>query len=156
MHTQSLSHVQLFATPWTAALPGSSVHGIFQARILEWVAISSSRESSQLRDPTHICCISCIGRQVLYHCTTWEALGCMVLMCILQIRKLRWEGERTGLASSHSESNRQGRDVSLWLTHSEAHVENTWRGCRFMSRIRKTFSCWTNVYARQQSWGIFM
>ena len=39
-----LSRVRLFATPWTVAyLPGSSVHGIFQARILEWVAISFSR-----------------------------------------------------------------------------------------------------------------
>ena len=35
-----LSHVQLFLTPWTVALPGFSVHGIFQARILEQVAIS--------------------------------------------------------------------------------------------------------------------
>ena len=45
-----LSHVQLFATPW----PGSSVHGIFQARILGWIAISSSRGSSQPRDWTHV------------------------------------------------------------------------------------------------------
>ena len=40
-----LSHfscVQFFATPWTS-LPGTSVHGIFQARVLEWVAIPSSR-----------------------------------------------------------------------------------------------------------------
>ena len=35
-------------------LPGSSVHGIFQARILEWVAMPSSRGSSQCRDGTHI------------------------------------------------------------------------------------------------------
>ena len=34
-----LSHVQLFATLWACRLPGSSVHGIFQARVLEWVAI---------------------------------------------------------------------------------------------------------------------
>ena len=46
--------------------PGSSVHGIFQARILEWVAISSSRGSSWPRDCTHISCISCIGTQILY------------------------------------------------------------------------------------------
>ena len=64
--------LQLFATPWIAALPGSSVHGIFQPRRLEWVAYSSSRESSQASDPTRISCISCIGRQVLYHCATWE------------------------------------------------------------------------------------
>ena len=36
------------------SLPGSSVHGIFQARILEWVAISSSKGSSQPRDQTRI------------------------------------------------------------------------------------------------------
>ena len=48
-------------------LPGSSVHGILQARILEWVAIPSSRGSSWPRDQTHISYISCIGRQVLYH-----------------------------------------------------------------------------------------
>ena len=48
---------------------GSSVHGIFQARILEWVAISSYRESSQTHDWT---CISCIDGWFLYHCATWE------------------------------------------------------------------------------------
>ena len=42
-----LSHVQRFGTSWaTCSLLGSSVHGIFQARILDWVAISSFRESS--------------------------------------------------------------------------------------------------------------
>ena len=50
-------------TPWTI-VPGSSVHGVFQARILDWVAISFSRGSFQPRDKTHI---SCIGRQILYH-----------------------------------------------------------------------------------------
>ena len=40
------------------SLPGSSVHGIFPARIVEWVAISSSRGSSQPRDCTHISCIA--------------------------------------------------------------------------------------------------
>ena len=45
-------------------LPGSSVHGIFRARILERVAISYSRGFSQPRDQTHISYISCIGRQI--------------------------------------------------------------------------------------------
>ena len=48
-------------TPRTAAPQASSVHGIFQARILEWVAISYSRESSQLRDGTCDSCISSTG-----------------------------------------------------------------------------------------------
>ena len=54
INTQLLSRVWLFVIPWTISLPGSSVHGIFQASILEWVAISSSRGSSQSRDQTHI------------------------------------------------------------------------------------------------------
>ena len=65
-----LSCVQLFATPWTVcSLPGSSVHGIFfQARILEWVAISSSRDLPDPgRDQTHVSCVSHIGKWILYH-----------------------------------------------------------------------------------------
>ena len=46
--------------------PGSSVRGISQARILEWVAISSSRGSSRPRDRTRVSCISCIGMWILY------------------------------------------------------------------------------------------
>ena len=59
-----------FCDPIDCSLPGSSVHGIFQARILEWVAMSISRGSSQPRAQTPI---FCIGRQILYHCATWEA-----------------------------------------------------------------------------------
>ena len=52
---KSLSCVRLFVTPRTdCSPPGSSVHGIFQARILEWVAISFSRRSSQPRDWTRV------------------------------------------------------------------------------------------------------
>ena len=47
------------------APPGSSVHGIFQARMLDWVAISSFRGSSLPRDQTCISCISCISRLIL-------------------------------------------------------------------------------------------
>ena len=56
--------------PMDCSLPGSSLHGILQARILEGVAISFFRGSSWCRDQTHI---SCIGRQILYLCATWEA-----------------------------------------------------------------------------------
>ena len=40
--------------------------GIFQAIILEWIAMISSRESSQPRDGTHVSYVSCTGRPVLY------------------------------------------------------------------------------------------
>ena len=59
--------------PMDCSLPGFSVHGIFQARILEWVAISYSRGSPRPRDRTHVSCVSCIGRQVLYHQCHLEA-----------------------------------------------------------------------------------
>ena len=46
--------------PMDCSLPGSSVHGIFPARILEWVAIYFSRRSSWPRDQTWVSCVSCI------------------------------------------------------------------------------------------------
>ena len=60
------------AMDWS--LPGFPFPGILQARTLEWVAMTSSRGSSQLRDWTCISYVSCIDRQVLCHRTTWEAL----------------------------------------------------------------------------------
>ena len=59
VHAQSCVTLR---NPVNGSPPGSCVHGILQARILEWVAISSSRGSSQPRDQTHI---SCIGKQIL-------------------------------------------------------------------------------------------
>ena len=63
VHAQSCLTLQDFMD---GSLPGSSVHGISQARILEWVAIFYSRRSSQPRDQTHIY-VSCIGRSPLHH-----------------------------------------------------------------------------------------
>ena len=57
---------------------GASVHGIFQARIREWVAISYSRGSSSPRNRMHISCISSFGRRIFNHGTTWEALLCII------------------------------------------------------------------------------
>ena len=53
----SLSCVWL-CDPTDCSLPGSSVRGILQARILEWVAVSFSRRSSQPRDQTRVSCIA--------------------------------------------------------------------------------------------------
>ena len=62
----SKSFLSLF-DPVDYSLPGSSAHGIFQARILGWGSISHFRGSPQPRDQTHVSCISCIGRRILYH-----------------------------------------------------------------------------------------
>ena len=71
------SHIWLCATLWTDySPPCSSVHGVFQVRILEWVAISFSRGSSWPKDWSCVSYISCtgIGRQVLTTSTTLEAV----------------------------------------------------------------------------------
>ena len=73
-YAQSLSCVQLL-WPHGCSLTGSSVRGILQARILEWVAISYSRGSSWPRDQAPILCISCIGRQILNHCATKNSIA---------------------------------------------------------------------------------
>ena len=64
------------------SLPGSSVHGIFQARILEWVAISFSRGSSPPKDQTLVSYISCNDRVSLYNWATWESPICTVCVCV--------------------------------------------------------------------------
>ena len=58
--------------------PGSSVQGILQARILEWVAMLSSRASSRSRDQTHVSYVSSTGRGFLTTSATWQALSTTV------------------------------------------------------------------------------
>ena len=64
---KSLQSCSTLCNPMDGVSPDSSVHGILQARILEWVAVPSSRGSSLARDRTRISYVSCIGRQILYH-----------------------------------------------------------------------------------------
>ena len=66
-HAQLLSRVQLFTSPWTVACQVPPVHGILQARILEWITTSYPRGSSWLRVWICISYISCTGRWILYH-----------------------------------------------------------------------------------------
>ena len=66
----SRSFMSTLYDPLDCSSPGSSAHGILQAQILEWVAISFSRGSSQPRDRTHV---SWIDRWVLYYWATWKA-----------------------------------------------------------------------------------
>ena len=77
MHAYTLSHFTCvwLCDPMEYSPPGSSVHGILQARILEWVAFSSSRGSTRPRDGTHVSYISCTGRQILSHLRHLESPG---------------------------------------------------------------------------------
>ena len=61
--------------PTDYSLPGSSLHGILQARILDWGAISFTRGSSWIRDWTSV---FCIGRWALYHWATMSHQGSLV------------------------------------------------------------------------------
>ena len=69
--------------------PDSSVHGILQARILEWVATSFSRASSEPRDQT---CLSCSGRRILFCWATREAQN---IINTAKAGQPRFKGEET-------------------------------------------------------------
>ena len=77
-------HMSVHAQPFQSCLmtlchsvdcspPGSFVHGVLQARMLEWVAMPSSRESSWPREWTHISCVFCISGGFFTHWATCEA-----------------------------------------------------------------------------------
>ena len=102
------SCVQLFATLWTIACQDPSVYGILQARILEWVAISFSKESSHTRERTCVSCVSFFAGPFFTHrvgtTTTTKSLQSCPTLCdprdcsppgfsvhgILQARTLEW------------------------------------------------------------------
>ena len=76
--------------PMGCSPPGSSVLGILPARILEWVAISNSRESAQPRIfPTHISCASFFGRGFLHHLVPSGMWG-ILLKHRVSFRMSRW------------------------------------------------------------------
>ena len=110
--------VQL-CNPMDCSLPGSSVHGILQARILKWVAISFSRGFSWPRDQTQVSCIPCIGRQVLSTSATWEPS----LMYRAGV-KWAWWGEGPGQSQNIVRSC-----TRLKVVLGEAHTRS-WSGSK--------------------------
>ena len=66
VHAKSLKSCLTLCNPMDYIPPGTSVHGILQTRILEWVAMPSSRGSFWPRDRTRVSYVFCIGRRVLY------------------------------------------------------------------------------------------
>ena len=64
MHAKSLQSCLTLCNPMDYSPSDSSVHGILQAKTLEWFAMPSSKRP---RDRMSISCVSCIGRRVLYH-----------------------------------------------------------------------------------------
>ena len=109
---QSLSPVWLSCDSMDYSQPAFSVHGICQARILEWVAISSIRGSSQRGEWT---CISCIGRQILYRLATGEAKKAMATHSSTLAWKIPWTEEPGRLQSMGSPRVRHDWVTSLSL-----------------------------------------
>ena len=72
VHSKFLQFNPTLCDPMDCSPPGSSVHGILQATILEWVAISFCMGSSRPRDRTWVSYVSYIGRRVLYTNALWE------------------------------------------------------------------------------------
>ena len=75
---KSLQSCLTLCNPMDCSPSGSSVHGILQVRILEWIAVPFSKEYSRLRDRTHTSYVSWVSRQVLYH---WHHLGSYGFLC---------------------------------------------------------------------------
>ena len=71
VHANSLQSCPTLCNPMDGSSPGSSVHGILQARILEWTAMPSSRGSSLPRDQTHVLSPVLVGR-FFTTSATWE------------------------------------------------------------------------------------
>ena len=69
-----LQSCPILCDPIDHSPPGSSVHGILQARILEWVAMPSSRVSSRPKDQTCISYVSSLAGGFFTTSTNWEAL----------------------------------------------------------------------------------
>ena len=84
----------ILCNPMDYSPPDSSVHGILQARMLEWVAMPSSKGYSWPRDGTHISCGSCIAGRFFTTSATWEAPSRREIgpyFRLLLLRECLWE-----------------------------------------------------------------
>ena len=114
--------------PMDYSSPASSVHVIFQARILECVAISSSRGSPQPRDQTHTSWVSCMGRQILYqmhHLRKWSIITVSLF--------LEHRGRTSGLP------RQKARSVH-WVLKMPKSQENFWDTCIYKSLSEDSLS----------------
>jgi len=107
--------------------PGSSFHRISQIRILEWVAISFSRESFwPWRDWTHV---SCLGRRILYHCLTWESQN-----YIKEYQKKKYQGRLANdffRQKKKKEKMKGKQEIAGWRKNGKKReLKRTYDGCR--------------------------
>ena len=125
--------------PMDYSPPGSSVHGIFQARILEWVAISSSRGSYPPRDWTGISCVSCMAGGFFTRWTIWEA------QVLIFLRSQPWRLFNQPLTSKLDKSHnyspcrwhmlRQEKDMIGWTWGKTQNLKSLQDVIYLLSRV---------------------
>ena len=101
------------------SLPGSSVHGILQARIPEWVAISFSRGSSRPRDQTWVSGVSWVGRWILYHWHSWVIINSISLLLSLENVSWGWKSQVSDCGLVFPETSRHPRTYQEPLYYSK-------------------------------------
>ena len=147
----SLSHGPLFCDVLDCSLPGSSVHVISQARILEWVAISFSRASSQPWDWTHI---SWVGRQRLYHWVALELLYDCSKKALLRLVVIDLLGNQsTPPYFSHITLSLAANSLGLNPIKSFLYRTNKIRGLgEFRRYSGRLSSWWCFCWIRREIW----
>ena len=130
--SESVSHsCPIICDPMDCSLPGSSIHGILQARILEWFAMSFSRRLSHPRDRTHVSFVSCTDRCVLYYqCHLGSQTG-VVSHYLLQ-GNFPTQGSNLGLPHC--------RQILYHLSHQESsmYISRSWYtqiGLNYLSEV---------------------
>ena len=118
------SHVQ-FCNPVNCSLSGSSVHGIFLASILEWIAIFYSRASFPPRDWTQVSCVFCIGKRIFTTETPGKPISNLYTYTNLgneNEKKENWSGKRSSLpCQTKSGEAKENNLYCSWVTDRWAY-----------------------------------
>jgi len=141
--------------------PGSSVRGISQARMLEWVTVSFPRGPSWPRDGTHVSCISCIGRQILYHWVTWEAqyfMGQYQIHCfgwnlisLLVILGLIWTSNCVFCVKITSSQEDCGLQGCNWANHGALRAAE-WLMCCINRKLKTQHGNRKSQMSKKRPW----
>ena len=148
---RSLSCIRIFMIPKTVAYQAPSIHGIFQARVLEWVAISFSRGNSRPRGRTRVyphC------RQTLYCLSRWGSLRHLLLLLPLSLQSCPTLCDPTDRSQPGSPvpGILQARTLE-WVAIS---FSNAWKWnmkVKSLSHVRLLVTPWTSAYQAPASIG---
>ena len=163
MHAQSLQLCPTLCSPMDHSSPGSSVHGVLQARILEWIVISYSRGSSWSRNWTHLSYVSCrqagslplappgklTSKRIMAWTMSgaWEEMLWSIFWCTKNLMTCVWQkdrnkkGYRFGVLSkgkmvvSHTKLGIPWRKHKLWLEFVVEFCGHVWMDLSSLERL---------------------